>query len=259
MGDQPQRRARAQTDVDDRGVAPNDGPQYVDAARNEIWHVHAKAGDVVFVNRDDPRRVEMEVENGGRIVPVSQRDFIRNGGRIGTDQYGNPYPPFVWQSHPDVPSFENSRGPYSLPRAQRRNGVDIHVEIGSDGRGHVYRSNGRWGDERGGYGCGRRGGYPHTGRDWDPDWRGSNPNRRRDWDPDWRGSNPNRGRYPGGCYPPGDDYPGRYPDGRYPGGRYPRGRAEISIGARIPIGDRGGSIIIGTDIPIGDNRRRRGR
>ncbi|MFN8657871.1 MAG: hypothetical protein U0105_16140 [Candidatus Obscuribacterales bacterium] len=250
MGDKPGRATAQQTDVDEylkTGAIPNnDGYQYADAARNEIWHVHAKAGDVVFVNRDDPRSrtVEMEVENGGQVIPVSQRDFIRNGGRIGTDQYGNQYPPFAWQSHPDVPTFEQSRGPYSMPPVRRDGGVDIFVEIGNDGRGHVYRSNGRWGDQRGhaDCGCGNHGGgpirYPHTGRDWDPDWQGTVPRQ---------------------------GYPRTYPHGGYPqqGGHFPHGGrryphqngAEIGIGVDIPIGNHG-RIRIGTEIPIGDQRRR---
>lgn len=144
-----------------RGEPVGQKANYAEAARGEIWHVHAKRGETVYVNRDDSRQVEMHVENGGRVIPVGEQDFLRRGGRIGRDGYGRPYPPFVWESHPDVPRYDESRGASRLPRDNRNPQVHIHVEIGDNGRGRIYRTGGDWDD----FGRGRR--FPSGGCDND--------------------------------------------------------------------------------------------
>lgn len=203
---------------------------YADAARGEIWHVHAKRGETVYVNQDDARRVEMHVENGGRVIPVGQEEFLDRGGRIGRDGYGRPYPPFVWESHRGVPRYDESGGAYRLPRGNRDQQVHIHVEIGNNGQGRIYRTGGDWENNghihSGGCGCGGN-------------------NRRRDGDLDGYG----RPRYP------------RYPQDTDGFGRPRRHDDDLGTPPYFPQrrrGNQNGGVEVG--VVLGDeNVRIRGR
>lgn len=241
MGDQPQQRSRPGQVNDDYGYhgSPEGDPSYADAARNEIWHVHAKEGQTVVINRDDPRSADViKHDEGGRFRLVNQNEFINRGGRIGFDpSTGEPYPPYAWQSHPNVPMYYETRpGQVYLPNGQPRVHIDVRIDI--DGHGH-------------GHGRNRGGHYPPIYRDRDPgDYRGRPPiYRDRDCDDGYRGRPPiYRDR---GC---DDDYRGRPPiyrdrrgggwgDGGYGHGGYGRNRGGVDI--------RVGGIEIGDGVRIG--------
>lgn len=197
-------------DVDDylkSGKLPvQGGSDFEDAARNEIWHVHAKQGETVFINKDDPRSQDIiKHDEGGRFIAVSERQFIAQGGRVGLDRYGNEYPPYKWQSHPEVPTYAQSQGAMRLP-ARRRDDIDIDIDVNVGG---IRRRNGQFdGDghvHSGGCGCNRNGSnrmgdgtlrYPHQRfPNDDGGWVGTPPIVE---DPNWGGLGrfPGRMRYP---------------------------------------------------------------
>jgi hypothetical protein len=136
MGDQPP-RARPANPVNDNynyHGSGDDTSYAADAARNEIWHVYAKEGQTVAINRDDPRSQDViKHDEGGRFRMVSEHEFTNRGGRIGINpRTGEPYPPYVWQSHRNVE-------PYYRTRSQD---VGIIIDAGGHGsrhRGPIYR------------------------------------------------------------------------------------------------------------------------